>query len=68
MNKGMSMSEPRRALTTDQYHALSELADRLEFWGKANKGEPRRKHLHTLGIEQVNIATEIRQILKDDDT
>jgi hypothetical protein len=59
------MSEPRRAVPTgDQIKQLNDLADRLEFWGKANKDEPRRKHLRTLGIEQINTATEIRQILK----
>jgi hypothetical protein len=55
-----------RALTDDQIKKLTDLADRLEFWGKANKDEPRRKHLRTLGTEQMNTATEIRQILRSD--
>ena len=60
------MTAPRRAAPSpDQIKQLKELADQLEFWGKANKGEPRWKRISTrsLGIEQTNTATWIRSIL-----
>jgi hypothetical protein len=66
------INEPRRALalTADQHQALVDLANRLEFWGKANQGEPRWKRitLRSLGLEQTNTANEIRSILKGDRT